>query len=217
MILKPFLLGGIMISGRKLVHGVGLNDCGYRVFDTTSVNGRQVNSWTCPFYRVWVHMLQRCYSPLAKHSRGGSSYADCFVCDEWHSFKSFRAWMIAQPWEGNEIDKDLLVRGNKEYRPDRCIFISQELNKFMTSCASARGRWPVGVSRIKATGVFRSSCRNPFIDKYEHLGCFPDDKSAHEAWRKRKHQLACRYADAQSDVRIAEALRIKYSAYMEKY
>lgn len=197
-----------MIAGRKLVHGVGLNDAGYRIADTAQINGRQVNLWICPFYRKWEHILKRCYSSSAQ--KKNITYHGCTVSTEWHSFKVFREWMIAQPWEGNEIDKDLLIAGNKIYGPDRCIFITQALNAFVTDCARARGEWPVGASLNKRLGKFVSYCNNPFTRKIEHLGCFDNPYSAHEAWRERKHAHAMKYADMQSDERLSSALRIRY-------
>ena len=199
-----------MIAGRKLVFGVGLNDAGYRICDTHQKDGRQVNTWVCPIYQTWAHMLRRCYSELAQRSSKNSSYIGCSVDTEWHKFSAFRSWALTQPWQGNQLDKDLLLVGNKTYRQDLCLFIPQALNTFVTDCASSRGEWPLGVSRVKRTGKFVANCRNPFTDKYDHLGCFLDPLSAHRAWRQRKHQHACRYAEVQTDPRIAEALRNRY-------
>ena len=33
---------------------------------------------------------------------------------------------------------------------------------------------------------------------------------AHEAWKARKHEHACKLADIQSDVRVAKVLRTRY-------
>jgi hypothetical protein len=197
-----------MIAGRKLIHGVGLNDAGYRISDTIQVAGKQVNIWICPFYRRWEHILKRCYSLSSQ--KKNNTYLGCSVVPEWFSFKSFRDWMITQPWEGNEIDKDLLIAGNRVYGPDQCVFIPQSLNTFVTNCAKARGEWPVGVSFNKRLGKFVAYCSNPFTGKFDHLGCFISPDAAHEAWRKTKHAHALVYADMQGDQRVSAALRIRY-------
>lgn len=199
-----------MIAGRRLVHGVGLNDAGYRIADTAQINGRQVNLWVCPFYQIWHHMLMRCYSKTAQRADRNITYIKCSVDSEWHVFSNFRAWMIRQPWNGNEIDKDLLIPGNTIYGPDRCVFISSDLNKFATGRKSSSGKNPVGSSFNKRLGRFVGYCNNPFTRRFEHLGCFDSPESAHEAWRKRKHDHALRYADMQEDERVAAALRIRY-------
>ena len=186
----------------KLAYGVGINDADYVVQPT--VNGKQVR---CQFYEVWKGMLARCYS--AKGQARRPTYIGCTVAPEWHSFMSFRAWMEQQDWEGKQLDKDLLIAGNKVYSPDTCVFVSRKLNMFTTDSGATRGQWPIGVNWHGET--FRATCRNPFSGKCEHLGRFTCQHEAHEAWRARKHELALIYADQQTDHRIAAALRTRYA------
>ena len=110
----------------------------------------------------------------------------------------------------SQIDKDILYPGNKVYGPETCVFVSCQINVFLVDCASARGDFPVGVNWEQNAGKFRARCRNPFTKKHEYLGLFSDPQDAHEAWREKKHEHACRYADMQTDLRIAEALRRRY-------
>lgn len=141
---QAFLLGGIIIMGRaRLVFGVGINDAQYKVYETTRINGRQVNLWSCPFYQAWAHMLRRCYS--ARVHAKWPTYVGCSVVTSWHSFLSFRSWMATQNWQGLELDKDTLIAGNKIYSPETCIFITQALNCFLTDRGLARGNDPLGV------------------------------------------------------------------------
>lgn len=187
--------------GRKsarLVCGVGINDLAY-----SGGNNR-----LCPFYQTWAHMMKRCYSEDQQRKR--PTYIGCTVSSEWIYFSNFKDWMQRQTWLGNELDKDVLVPGNKLYSPDTCVFISAALNCFLTERGRARGDYPLGVQRIKGKDVYRSRCWNPFIGKRELVGDFKDPDSAHAAWRARKHQHACRYADMQTDLRIAQALRTRY-------
>lgn len=154
-------------------------------------------------------MLERCYSD---HSfKKYPTYIDCEVCPEWHTFSSFKAWMEAQDWKGKDLDKDLLVAGNKIYSPSACVFVSGQVNAFLLDHAAGRGDLPIGVTWNHKLGKFRAKCNNPFTGKREHLGYFSSPEAAHEAWRCRKHELACIYADQQVDPRIAEALRLRFS------
>lgn len=198
-----------MKDKRKLVYGVGINDAQYRVFLYEVVGGIQKASWQCPFYRSWVAMLQRCHSKTFQAGR--PTYAACRVADEWHSFSSFREWMDLQNWEGNQLDKDILLPSNKVYGPEFCVFVPSQLNGFLADSGAARGEWPIGVYFDKKAGKFRSRCRNPFTGKHESLGLFSCHKLAGEAWREKKHEHACRYADQQTDLRIAQALRTRYA------
>lgn len=188
----------------KLVYGVGLNDADYTV--KPSVNGRQV--W-CPFYRAWSNMLKRCYD--SKHQAKGSAYIGCVVCHEWLTFSNFKSWMISQSWNGKELDKDLLVKGNQVYSPDACVFVDGATNKFTTDSGATRGEWPIGVCFDNKSGKFRSYCCNPFSGRKECLGYFTCPEQAHQAWKKRKHELALQLADLQNDQRVANALRSRYA------
>lgn len=193
------------MRSKKLVHGVGINDVGYQVY--VRYNGRR---YRCPFYVAWDHMLTRCYSSKFQCRR--PSYIDCSVTPEWHSLSVFREWMQMQPWEGNHLDKDILVPGNKVYGPDTCIFVSRALNNFMTDHGSSSGEWPLGVTWDKRDRKFIAACCNPFTRKRENLGGFDSPDDAHEAWRQRKHQHACTYADLQEDPRVAQALRARFAS-----
>lgn len=187
----------------NLVYGVGINDADYAI--GKRIEGKLV---FCPFYAYWSSMLQRCYS--AREQERYPTYKGCSVCDEWLTFSNFKSWMKEQDWEDKQLDKDLLFKGNKIYSPEKCIFISGQLNSFTTECDSARGDYPIGVYFNKKAGKFQARCRNPFTKKREHLGYFDCANKAHEAWRKRKHELACQWAEIVEEPRLKQALRNRY-------
>lgn len=193
----------------KLVLGVGRNDADDSVYEYEIVGGRKRVKWACPAYRVWKNMLTRCYSPiaLARHP----AYIGCTVTPAWLSFSAFRFWMESQDHEGKQLDKDILKPGNKVYSPDTCVFVSSQMNKFLTDSNSSRGEWPAGVYLEGRSGRLKAQCNNPFNGVREHLGYFACPNAAHEAWRARKHLHACAYADQQTDPRIAQALCSRYT------
>lgn len=193
----------------RLVFGVGRNDSEQPAHEYSTIGGELRLLWVCPFYRAWSDMLVRCYN--AKFQARCPTYTACTVDSGWLSFSVFRAWMLSQDHDGKHLDKDLLFPGNQVYGPDTCIFIPGQLNKFLNDRAAARGEWPIGVCWHKAAGKFSAQCRNPFTGKRGHLGLFSDPDTAHQAWRSRKHQHACAYADQQADHRIAAALRARYA------
>lgn len=188
---------------KKLVHGVGVNDAGYSVKPRIK-GGRSV----CPFYGVWHGMLRRCYSD--KFKERNPTYKGCLVCEEWLTFSNFKAWMEKQYWYMMELDKDLLFKGNKVYSPETCIFISNELNQFTVKGDASRGNYPIGVYFHKKAGKLVAQCKNPFEKSTEYLGLFDCPKEAHQAWRKRKHELACKWADIVEDERLKQALKTRY-------
>ena len=198
--------------GRKksLIAGVGINDADYVTRKFETINGKQKLVWVCPFYRRWYDMLTRCYS--AKHLEKFPTYKGCTVIEEWKTFSNFRNWMIEQDYEGKQLDKDILIEGNKVYSPETCVFVSKLVNSFFVDSGAIRGDYPIGVSFNKPNGKFRSNCSNPFTKKGEHLGCFDCPNEAHLVWKARKHELACMLADSEhvNDPRVAEALKTRF-------
>ena len=193
-----------MGKNSKLVYGVGVNDADYVV--TENENGKIV--WRCNYYQAWKDMLARSYSD--KYKQKNPTYNGTTVCEEWHSFMNFRSWMIQQDWKGKELDKDILFEGNKVYSPTTCVFVDKLVNSFLLDCAAARGKWPLGVYWNERDKKFQSNCSNPFTKKKEYLGSFTYPQQAHQAWKARKHELACQLADLQVDERVADALRARY-------
>jgi hypothetical protein len=191
-----------MRNKTKLVYGVGVNDADY-VVDTKTESGRL----TCPFYKKWKAMLERCYSE--SNLRRHPSYSGCAVCTKWLTFSNFKLWMETQDWQGKELDKDIIGDGYL-YSPEYCCFVSRDLNNFLTDSNAKRGSTMIGVSFYKRSGKYDAMIRNPFTKKLEHLGSHIDEDSAHRAWLLRKHEIACQLADIQSDERVANALRNKF-------
>lgn len=213
--MKAKKLGASNLDTQKLVYGVGINDADYVVQrkETIEVNGvrKQRLVWECPYYRVWVDMLQRCYS--SKLQEKYPTYKGCSVSEEWLRFSNFKSWMECQDFEGMQLDKDLLFEGSKMYSEETCVFVSSSVNSFTIDCGASRGEWLVGVYWNKGVGKFMSRCSNPFTKKQEYLGLFVNELDAHQAWLKRKLELAHLLAAEQTDERVAKALIGRYVNY----
>lgn len=202
-----------IMKPKKLVYGAGINDADYAVKKQETigyVNGKRKQKliWACPYYQAWKDMLRRCY--YTKAQERNPTYIGCTVAKEWHTFSNFKSWMEKQDWEGRQLDKDLLFEGNKIYSAETCVFVMQMVNKFTTDSGASRGEWLVGVDWNKQSEKFRAHCRNPFTNKKEYLGLFTNELQAHQAWRKRKLELAHELAAIQTDPRVAKALIERY-------
>ncbi len=189
---------------RKLVRGVGINDADY-------VTQTKKPRWICPYYVRWSGMLRRCYSDSYHASH--PSYRDCSVCDEWQLFSNFRQWVMEQEQihgslDGLQLDKDIIDPTNKIYSSDKCAFVTQIVNLFVTDSSKSRGQYPIGVS-VRKSGRIQAQCNDPF-NGVLYLGNFDTQEQAHEAWRKQKNIFAYQLADICVDQRVALALRLKY-------
>lgn len=201
-------------SRKKPIYGVGINDAWYPTTIREELpkgpNGerRRKVVWVCPFYQCWKHLVERCYSE--SFLKKWHSYRACTMDESWLTFSVFRKWMETQDWEGNHLDKDLFVRGNKHYSPEFCVFLPPNVNTFMVDGGIGRGEHPIGVSYSKKA----ASCSNQFLPKgkrNEIIGWSKDPIVCHNMWKAKKHEHACRLADQQSDPRVAEALRKRYA------
>ena len=179
----------------KLVYGVGINDADYVLViykEFPRTNGKQNRKliWRCPFYDRWAAMLGRCFSN--KFKTVCPTYKDITCCEEWLTFSNFKSWMEQQDWEGKHLDKDLLVYQNKTYSPETCVFITGNINSFITKRQASRGDYPLGVSYKEKSNdmvnerfnCYRASISMGSYSKY--LGNFSTIEEAHKAWQLAK-------------------------------
>lgn len=85
----------------------------------------------CECYNYWTNMLRRCYDE--DWHKKAPCYSDCFVCKEWLTYSAFKRWFEQNYIEGWHLDKDILVKGNREYAPDKCCFVPPEINSVFRS------------------------------------------------------------------------------------
>jgi len=181
----------------KLVQGVGLNDAWFHV--CPKINGKQM---TYPPYRVWKNMLKRCY--CAKYQQKKPTYRGCTVCKEWLTFSNFEKWLLTQNWQGSELDKDIILQGNKVYCSEYCRFIPQSLNKLLVAHGAARGFLPLGICFDKRRQKYQARV---FIGgKRKHLGDFKTVAEAKAVYDKAKYAEIHRHAMMQSDPLIKAGL-----------
>lgn len=198
----------------KLVCGVGVNDAKYPVVKEEQLGrrgGKRLRKvvWRCPFYQTWKCMLVRCYSKKEKERH--PTYLDAACCKEWLLFSNFKLWMEQQDWEGRVLDKDILGGDCKLYSPTTCAFVTKSANGFVLDAGAKKDNRMLGVSWNAHAQAFKATCRNVFNKSQEYLGYFDTSEEAHEAWRKRKHELAQLVAELETDPRVVEALKKRYS------
>lgn len=85
------------------------------------INGKWVA--TKP-YKTWKNMMYRC-------SGNKKGYDGVTVCNEWSDYDGFYKWFIQHDYEGAELDKDWLVKGNRHYSPETCVMMPQKINRML--------------------------------------------------------------------------------------
>lgn len=92
------------------------------------------------------------------------SYKACSVCDEWLDFQNFAVWYENNIYHINDermcLDKDILVKNNKIYCPDRCCFVPNHINMLFTKVNKSRGKYPVGVYYDNRIDKYIAKCKS---------------------------------------------------------
>lgn len=143
-------------------------------------------------YVAWVNMLRRCYSESSR--KKNPSYVGCTVCEEWLCFQEFAKWYYSQVGanEGFQVDKDLLVKGNKVYSPDTCCMLPKDINALISYKYKKDNAMPTGVAK-RSEKRFRA-CLNIF-GKNKILGTFDTVEEASLAYKVAKEDYVKLVAD----------------------
>lgn len=142
-------------------------------------------------YSLWQGMLERCYSQNAAVKF--PTYTDCCVHENWHNFSEFTKDVLLMIREDKwEIDKDILVKGNRMYSKETCVFLPKELNLLISTYDRSL---PTGV--YARGDKFIASCR--VEGKQKHLGMFLSVESAFEMYKAIKEKEIKRLANIWKD------------------
>lgn len=145
-------------------------------------------------YSVWFNILYRCYDPNFHFKE--PSYVGCSVCDEWLDFQTFAHFYYTAQYreEGWHLDKDILIKGNKIYAPDKCSFVPPEINKLFVHRKQYRGNTPQGVFYEKSRNRYRASMHNG-TGKTKFLGRYHTAEDAFNAYKTAKETLIRQMAE----------------------
>ena len=160
----------------RLVHGVGINN---KTRPTTK-NGRKSKE-----YSLWVDMLSRCYS------KEMPSYSDCTVSENFKSYSYFYDWCQNQIGFGVkdfDIDKDLLVTGNRVYSENTCCFIPAKINRTISVYRKPNEYLPSGVLKNGNLDEYRVRVSGKVIGYYASID------EAFCAYKSEKERIIKEYA-----------------------
>lgn len=186
----------LMSTSRRLpIYGHGINNADY--VTNAQVDGVKV---ICPLYNQWKAMLQRCY--CLKWQERYPTYQGCSVVPEWLYYSRFMEWAETQDWQDKNLDKDLLVPGNKVYGPDTCIWVPGSINRLLLNSVKRRGIYPVGVSLLDGKYIARLSVEGAATT----LGLYDTPELASEAFLRAKATHVRNIASRLSNLKLSAAL-----------
>lgn len=163
---------------------VGIGCYGVGIFDSNDNGvGRDAHI-------AWSSMLKRCYGTTERVKM--TAYNDCSVCNEWHNYQAFASWYVRQIKEyGWALDKDVIIKNNKEYSPEACCFLPIELNSLLTDRRNHRGNCSQGV--YAKNGKFIAQINIDSQNTY--LGQFDTDAEAYRVYKAAKEDNVKRVAN----------------------
>ncbi len=188
----------------QLVNGIGFND-------------RKYPCWTddrrTPEYATWQDMLLRCTDKFqAKYP----TYLGTTCSDNFKVSSYFHEWCHEQIGFGNvdnngkswQLDKDLLIFGNKLYSEHTCVFVPHRINLLLVKSNASRGEFPIGVCFDNRDKRFYARCNNG-SGKMKSLGGYTNKEDAFQAYKVFKEGFVKQVAEdykCQIDQRVYQAL-----------
>lgn len=147
-------------------------------------------------YSYWSSMINRCYlNNISDYTK--VIYKDIAVCEEWMNFQNFAKWHEDNYYEIDghimNLDKDILVKGNKVYSPDTCRYVPHRINTLFINGKRNRGKYPVGVYYDKERNRFRVNIN--INGKHKKLGRFKTPIDAFNKYKEEKEKLIKSVAD----------------------
>lgn len=190
-----FVRGEVKSHFNPTVYGVGITG----VEPTRDENGEVLDSYDC-----WTEMLKRCYS--SKYQEKHQTYKGCYVSEDWLYYPNFKMWYDKNYYKidnkTSQLDKDILIKGNKVYSPDTCVFVPKFINTLFIKRQNDRGAFPVGVCYNKPNKKYRAQL-NVFKDGKsvrKYLGYYNTPNEAFEIYKQAKENYIKEVADEYKDI-----------------
>ena len=173
-----FKIGIVKNPNSKIVENIGYMGIGKY--------SSRVNKQKTIQYKTWTNIIKRCNR--IDRSDKNKSYYDCKISLEWHNFQNFAKWFDDNYYtvkdEKMNLDKDLLIKGNRIYSPNKCIFLPEKINTLLINNKSNRGKYPLGVSYSRSKNLYTSRFNR--LGKYIDLGNYKTPEKAFEVYKKHK-------------------------------
>lgn len=138
-------------------------------------------------YHTWWQMINRCYNEKDKAYLSG--YSLCSVSEEWYNFQNFAAFYFEDAFRQLkwQLDKDILIPGNKVYSEQTCVFLPLALNTLLARQQKPRpDNLPQGVFRMSSNPDGKYQARIMKGGKSFYLGAFSHPEEAYTVYKYEK-------------------------------
>lgn len=173
-----------------------------------TVEGKEIRTRE---YLIWLGIKTRVLQNKAP------AYMDCTISDNFMNFQYFAEWCQHQVgWSEHkwQLDKDLLVDGNREYHEDRCLFVPREINIALTAEKKPRSNGlPLGVVHTKEWNQYQARCNVYGVQEY--LGAYRTPEEAHQAYVKRKNDYVQELAETYKG-RVRDEVYVKLRDFVAR-
>lgn len=189
---EHFAVGNVRNPYDRTVYGIGyLGEGKYN----SGTHGKSTKQ-----YKIWSNMLRRCYNKDYQDKKA-PTYKDVTVSEEWHNFQNFAKWHEDNYYEVEceqmDLDKDILVKGNKIYSPETCIFVPKRINNLFLSNKTTDRDLPLGVHPKLKKFVARCQINN--VGNSVYLKTFDTPEEAFYAYKTFKEKYIKQIADEYKD------------------
>lgn len=149
-------------------------------------------------YNMWSGIFKRCYD--LEYQNRQPTYKNCEICVEWHDFSNFEIWYNNNYYtvndESMQLDKDILVKGNKIYSPNTCIIVPKNINNLF-AFRKLNKKHLLG---IKITRNKKYEARLSINNTYKHLGTYNTELEAFNVYKIAKENHIKYVADSYKDM-----------------
>lgn len=118
-------------------------------------------------YKTWQGMLGRCYD--SKFKKENPTYEDCSVSEEWKTYSCFKKWYDVNFYQVDSeimcLDKDILIKGNKMYSKESCVFAPFRINSIFINMFDKNRSGKIGA--YKKGSKFMVNIGTTYIGIYE--------------------------------------------------
>ena len=194
---RNFKNGNVKCPYEKRIFGIGyIGEGKYKVMNNNKYSKE---------YITWKEMLRRCYDKNYKEKHPTYRKSECHK--KWHNFQNFGEWFKENYYTVNNetmcLDKDILIKKNKIYNSNTCIFVPERINMLFIKRDNDRGNYPIGVNKDKRHNRFQARCSIYDFDKRKivrvYLGYYKTPEEAFEVYKQFKESHIKKVANYYKD------------------